>query len=340
MELLTTEQEKSLSFDNEQNQVEQDKRGKEVEMLDSSIADSKTGTDGDPLFIKENIEAIESRVSGDTGLRQSSEEGENSVPIDVQREPAISSNLVSPEATDQPPISDINGDSSPMQSIQSSYDIIPSENPIEQAVDNLTDANTLGPSEFGANSENSFTDHPNSVSGLNQHSNLSLNPSSIESSISTISIQSGSNEIIETSITQEGFLKSGHVLSTMDVERSEELSTMDASPNNIGEVSVDENVESSLGKKLNGIVSPGTPLLSEDSYQSGYQDLQNDQNDNVSQTFFDSTNTGSFFTSAGIPAPSLVSAALQSSPGKVLVPAVVDQLQSQAFSALQALKVC
>lgn len=340
MDPLTTEQEKSLSFDNEQNQVEQDKRGKEVEMLDSSTAESKTGTDGDPLFIKENIEAIESRVSGDTGLRQSSEEGKSFVPIDVQREPAISGSLVSPEATDQPPLSDITGDSSPMQSIQNSYDIIPSENPIEQAVDKLTDANTLEPSEFGANSENSLTDHPNSVSGLNQQSNLSLNPSSIESSISTIAIQSESNAIIETSITQKEFLKSGHVLSTMDVEQSEELSTMDASPNNIGEVSVDENVESSLGKKLNGTVSPGAPLLSEDSYQSGYQDLQNDQNDNVSQTFFDSTNTGSFFTSAGIPAPSLVSAALQSSPGKVLVPAVVDQLQSQAFSALQVLKVC
>lgn len=42
---------------------------------------------------------------------------------------------------------------------------------------------------------------------------------------------------------------------------------------------------------------------------------------------------------AGIPAPSLVSAALQVPPGKVLVPAVVDQVQGQALTALQVLKV-
>ncbi|KAI3898591.1 hypothetical protein MKW92_002165 [Papaver armeniacum] len=45
------------------------------------------------------------------------------------------------------------------------------------------------------------------------------------------------------------------------------------------------------------------------------------------------------FSSAGIPAPSLVSAALQVPPGKVLVPAVVDQVQGQALAALQVLKV-
>jgi hypothetical protein len=46
------------------------------------------------------------------------------------------------------------------------------------------------------------------------------------------------------------------------------------------------------------------------------------------------------FSHAGIPAPSLVPAALQVPPGNVLVPAVVDQPQYQAFAALQALKVC
>lgn len=45
------------------------------------------------------------------------------------------------------------------------------------------------------------------------------------------------------------------------------------------------------------------------------------------------------FSSAGIPAPLVVSAALQVSPGNVLVPAVVDQVQGQAFAALQVLKV-
>lgn len=336
MEPLTTEQEKSISFDDKQNQVEEDKNGKEVVMLDNDTAVSKTSTDGEPIFAKENTEAIESKDSGGTDLRQSSEKGEGSVPtIDVQRESAVSGSLVYPEATDKP-ISDIVGDSSPMQSIQISNDTIASENPIEPAVE-LADANTLEPSEIYANSENSSTDHPNIVSNSNQESNLSLNPSSVDSS--NILIQSESNAVIEKSITQEEFLKSENVLSTVDVELSKDLLTMDVSASKVEEVSVNENVESLVGKKLNGTISTGAPILAEDSYQSGYQDLQNDQNDNVRQTFFDSERPGIFFTSAGIPAPSLVSESLQSPPGKVLVPAVVDQLQSQAFSALQVLKV-
>ncbi|CAN6461685.1 unnamed protein product [Victoria cruziana] len=45
------------------------------------------------------------------------------------------------------------------------------------------------------------------------------------------------------------------------------------------------------------------------------------------------------FSHAGIPAPSLVSAALQVTPGKVVVPPIIDQVQGQALAALQVLKV-
>ncbi|KAF3793569.1 hypothetical protein EJ110_NYTH08023 [Nymphaea thermarum] len=45
------------------------------------------------------------------------------------------------------------------------------------------------------------------------------------------------------------------------------------------------------------------------------------------------------FSYAGIPAPSLVSAALQVTPGKVVVPPTIDQVQGQALAALQVLKV-
>lgn len=301
MEPSTTEQEKPLSFDTEQNQAREYESGKEVEMLDCSNAENKTSTNGDPLLISGNTEDVESSVSNDTGLRQSAEEGETSALEDFQKEPAYNGSLDSPEAPDEPPISD--------------------SNPIEQAADKIFDVNTLEPSVVGSNLENSFVDHPNSGS-----------------SISNVAIQSESNAVIETSITHEEFLKSGHAFSTIIVEQSEEH-LVDASPKNIGEVSVDEKVESSLGEKFNGTVLPREPSLPDESYQSGYQHLLNDQKDNVSQTFFESTKPGSFFTSAGIPAPSLVPAALQSPPGKVLVPAALDQLQSQAFSALQVLKV-
>ncbi|CAH8365037.1 unnamed protein product [Eruca vesicaria subsp. sativa] len=45
---------------------------------------------------------------------------------------------------------------------------------------------------------------------------------------------------------------------------------------------------------------------------------------------------GNAFSSAGIPAPSI---SFQVNPGKILVPATADQVQSQAFAALQVLKV-
>ncbi|KAF3432973.1 hypothetical protein FNV43_RR24075 [Rhamnella rubrinervis] len=59
----------------------------------------------------------------------------------------------------------------------------------------------------------------------------------------------------------------------------------------------------------------------------------------ISKSTTESPNRRNSFSSAGIPAPSVVSAALQVLPGKVLIPAVVDQVQGQALAALQVLKV-
>lgn len=64
----------------------------------------------------------------------------------------------------------------------------------------------------------------------------------------------------------------------------------------------------------------------------------NEKNDALDLPLLSSESEHSF-PSVGIPAPSLRSAALHVAPGKVLVPAVVDHVQGQAFAALQALKV-
>lgn len=68
-------------------------------------------------------------------------------------------------------------------------------------------------------------------------------------------------------------------------------------------------------------------------------DEQNDGSDAIGGRSVFKSQSPSFST-RGIPAPSLLSAARQVSPGKVLVPAVADQTQSQALMALQVLKVC
>ncbi|KAI3471143.1 hypothetical protein Pfo_027806 [Paulownia fortunei] len=342
MEPLTTQQEKSLSSDNNLNQVEEEKKEDKVGMQESGSEESKTGTNGDPSLYKENSEAIESRISDDTGVRQSSEDGDGSTPKAVQRESAVSDSSVSPEATDKPPMSDITGGSLALPSIQSNNGSLASENPIEPAAEKLADTKILEPSVFDANSENLVTEHPNGVSGLNEweNSNLSLDPSSVQPSIPNILVKSELDAVIESSIIQEEFMESGSVLSTRDVERSKELLTVDVVPSKIVEVAADGDDKSPVGKILNGTVSTGAPLVPEVAFQSGNEHLENDYNDiNISRSFFESKNPGNFFTSAGIPAPSVVSAALQAPPGKVLVPAVIDQLQSQALSALQVLKV-
>ncbi|KAK4436294.1 hypothetical protein Salat_0793100 [Sesamum alatum] len=333
MEPLTTQQEKSLSSDNYKDEVEEEKLG----MLDSGGEESETGKDDDSSLYKENREAFENRISDDTGARQSSEDGDltnngSTAIAAAQRESASSDSQVSPESTDEPPMSDIADGSLDVPSIQSNNGSVASENPTEPKTEDPADTKILEPSAFDANSE--ITDHPNKGSNSNdwEQSNMSLDAASVEPSILNSSVELESVAVTESNIIQEDFMESGSVISTRDMESSKELLAVD--------VSVDVDDKSPAGKILNGTVPAGAPLVPEVNYQSGNENLETDYNDiNVRRSFSESAIPGNFFTSAGIPAPSVVSAALQVPPGKVLVPAIVDQLQSQALSALQVLKV-
>ncbi|KAK7315060.1 hypothetical protein VNO77_33592 [Canavalia gladiata] len=88
---------------------------------------------------------------------------------------------------------------------------------------------------------------------------------------------------------------------------------------------------------------PGNDLFKNSSASSSAnilveEQVKNDYNE-VDNVGSESPNSGSFFSVPGIPAPSVVSAAVQVLPGKVLVPAAIDQVQGQALAALQVLKV-
>ncbi|XP_061350958.1 uncharacterized protein LOC133296023 isoform X2 [Gastrolobium bilobum] len=88
---------------------------------------------------------------------------------------------------------------------------------------------------------------------------------------------------------------------------------------------------------------PGNDLFRKSSISSSANELVDEQvgnyNNEVNKVRSESPKSGSVFSAPGIPAPSVVSAAVQVLPGKVLVPAVVDQVQGQALAALQVLKV-
>ncbi|CAM0878445.1 unnamed protein product [Alopecurus aequalis] len=70
------------------------------------------------------------------------------------------------------------------------------------------------------------------------------------------------------------------------------------------------------------------------SVQDEQQNELQDQNE-----LFKSAAPGKSFSAAGIPAPSLLSAALQVPAGQIVVPAALDPTQGNALSALQVLKV-
>ncbi|XP_051122907.1 uncharacterized protein LOC127245855 [Andrographis paniculata] len=305
MQPLNAEQEKSLSSDNNQ-EADEEKIGDNVGVLGNAGGESQIDKNEDLSLSKENGEAIESRISDDTGLEPLSEDGNGSLEA-FQRESAIQNNLTSPEAADETPISDISAGSSSLP-----VGIVDLGNHIKPAPEELVDVKVSETSLFDAKSETLVTVNPNGVHTLSEGelSNLSANHSSAEPSVSDPSPESES---------QKG-------LSAKDVEQSKASVDDDKS--------VDRNI-------LNTTVANSSPTVPEAVYhQSGNGTFEDGYNDlSGGQTLYDSATPESFFTSAGIPAPSVVTVALQSPPGKVLVPAVVDQLQSQALSALQVLKV-
>lgn len=328
MEPLITQQEESLSSDNHQDSFREEKNEEKVEILQSESEESKTGTNKDLLLHKENSEAIESSISDDVGASQSSEVVDltniHSNEKVAQKESALTGVLVSAEANDSlgvPNIHAKNGspanDNTNEPKAEDHVDgSLAAESTSVPKSDNHVDAKILVPSVLDSGPEN-VADYPNGLS------------SSVESLVDVI---------VKLNTIPEEYEESRSLPSSGDVDTGNKLLTVDADSGKILEVSVDG--DDKYLENLNSIGSAGVSLVPEIANQFGNELHENDYNDiNVNRSFFDSTNPGIFFTSAGIPAPSVVSAALQGPPGKVLVPAVVDQLQSLALSALKELKV-
>ncbi|KAL3834411.1 hypothetical protein ACJIZ3_009147 [Penstemon smallii] len=326
MEPLTTQQEKSLSSENHQDRGEEERTDEKLETLESGSEESNTGTNEDLTLDRENNEANENKISGDdTGVGQSAEDGDltnnGSIQKAVQSESAVTDNSVSPEATEKPPTSDSEDSFLSLPNIQNQNGGIASGNLNNTEAENIANSKFLDSSISAVDnsSETLNTDHSDGVSSLNEKEsfNFPLDSSYVETSDLHIPAKSQSDEFIE------------YISVYNDFELSE--------PSEIVGVSADGDDKYPEVQNLNG---SGDPLTPEVVYQSSHEQHGIEYNNiNVSRSYFDSTNPGNLFTSAGIPAPSVVSAALQAPPGKVLVPAVVDQLQSQALSALQVLKV-
>lgn len=106
------------------------------------------------------------------------------------------------------------------------------------------------------------------------------------------------------------------------------------------EVSV-EGISSALELHKPGEThSFGTISMSAPDYAFADEQVKNVNSDiTMNHSISESPNSSHLFSSIGIPAPSAVFEALRGTPGKILVQPAFDQVQGQAFAALQAMKV-
>lgn len=142
-----------------------------------------------------------------------------------------------------------------------------------------------------------------------------------------VSVTSQSNTILEPQISSKdniGALASSSTKENLDLSETVQVFAEGSSSS----LEVHTMIES--GSSATSVSEPAYPNANEQ-----YTKNSNDTIRSKSQL----PNPRNSFSSAGIPAPTVVSAAVQVLPGKVLVPAVVDQVQGQALAALQVLKV-
>ncbi|XP_031281131.1 uncharacterized protein LOC116139595 isoform X1 [Pistacia vera] len=343
MELLTAQQEVSLASNNEKVKVDEDGDGdgeRDVKLDDNSV-ESKTGTDNVPSSSEYNEVPSENKIASNTEKLSVDDvnyasSGINvidnaSIQEDLQHESAFHDISVAPDETKllEP---DAVGGSFIAPSLKDSDDSIDAclpESTSEVSKDNLVNVeptNLSNPTDLSS-------DHQEGLPGSNV-SNVSLDSTSASSAHTptepvAVIVSVSSDTILEPEIVPKDLMEAV------------------SSPSSIENLELGEKVQAS-GERNNSSLEvhnfsesgfSGTASVSESSNPFSNEKETYHQNEIYESSSYSVPPTRSSFSPAGIPAPSVVSAALQVLPGKVLVPAVVDQVQGQALAALQVLKV-
>lgn len=312
MEPLTTEREVSLQSDYKSDKVEEDgDAGNTVKQEDNNL-ESKTGTDNVLSSSSEDIEVpSENKIASDnetpsTGDVNYASSGINSVDNvsnqdDLQHEPVADDMSVAPNTT-------LSSPNLPEPEVVGGFSIAPTLKDSDGSLDvNLPES-----------IYEITTDTPVDVEPTNLSSPMDLNSDPATHLQPILEPQVLSEDDIETVAspsTKENFESSEKPLASGE-ESSSFLEAHNFNQN---------------GSSATSMTASTIPFSNEkETY---------DNNETITNSFSESPTSGSSFFRAGIPAPSIVSAALQVLPGKVLVPAVIDQVQGQALAALQVLKV-
>lgn len=343
MEPLNTQQEVSLASDDQNDDVKDGNASGNIKPEDSSL-DGGTGTYKDssssPGF-DENPSKSKSSDDSDCGVSSVQDivyasnvtDGNKNASIqeDLQHESTFDDTLNLPESENVGDTFVTSGfkdvdNNSPVGTAELSSEL--TVNPVNVKQTNLLVSD--------ANSSEINTDLQDEIYGSSEHQNPNL---SLDSSFTTIAHTvnepvalngSASSQLYTTLETQDSLEN--------DIETVAQPSTKE-NPGLVetAQVSAEKNSSSLEGHNFSESESSGTSL-SALAYTFANEKDSNHPNE-MNRSRSESTYPGDSFSSTGIPAPSVVSAALQVLPGKVLVPAVVDQAQSHALAALQVLKV-
>lgn len=348
MEPLTADQEVSLAYvDDNEDKVEGGNESNHVKNEDG-IVESQTGKDQDYLSSSEyNEDPNENKIDNDNKnssldyVKDASNGSHamDSVSIQEEHNPEIDYKSIAPETTP-----------SSTQLAETEIPVGSSVAPSHKDEDGSISASlpeptsevevglvSVGPSDLSI-SETLQISYQEQLPNLNvkeyseplSHPSLDAEAYAPSEPMPT-SISIGS----QLNTTSDSHLETTHNLETIDSAPTEENPDI----NRTSQVS-DGRIISSLEIHRLDESGASKTSVSTSAYPSGDQQDIDDRNAiNGSKSFLESLTHGSSFLPAGIPAPSTVSAALQVLPGKVLVPAIVDQVQSQALAALQALKV-
>ncbi|XP_049393532.1 uncharacterized protein LOC125857920 isoform X2 [Solanum stenotomum] len=311
---LTAQEEMSIDSDNQNDIVQEEKGVGDNEFKDNSGEEVQAGRisedtdDGNPSSVGVFVdESHETHIQHDLDDRKASDDA-----------------VVASEAISESP--EVTFVTSSYESEEDSLGAGKPEPTTEPEQKNYNDDEVAAASVISPNSTYEI-DNQVGVSNLGGpgHSEISLDSPPIEPSNLNTAVNPQSEALLEPMITHEVY-----------VETQSSFSTTNVDPSVMLEIPIDGDKSSFEVNKSNRDEVPGTASVS----TTAYDHLGNDFKDmNASRSSFNSTDPGDVFTSAGIPAPSTISPALQAPPGRVLVPALFDQVQGQALSALQALKV-
>ncbi|KAF9672029.1 hypothetical protein SADUNF_Sadunf12G0111900 [Salix dunnii] len=313
MEPFTTQQEISLVSDKEDDKVQESESEESKKGIEMDLSSSPELNEA-PSEIKLGGKKETSVDNVDYATRVSDIVNNESVQENLQYQSNFDDKSVAPETTtssENLPSSDVSA-SSPISTFETE------QNPVNldpNNVPNITNLNTDHQSELPAskindnsdpslNSSNSTVCEPSEPVGVNISENSPMDTSS-EPQI----VPKDDTETVASFLTKENLDLSN---TTHD---SAELNSSSLEANHLDESDSSETISESA---------------SVDPFANTNVIVANDEM-KESKLFFEPTPVISF-SSAGIHAPSAV-------PGKILVPAVVDQVQGQALAALQVLKV-